>query len=72
VEGKSFGMESGALEREGNRCITFSLAPSLCYYSLGAVNHPMTETFAWVGGRASPHHVNATGWKATSPTVIGC
>ena len=63
VEGKSFGMESGALKREGSRCITFPLAPCLCYYSMGAVDQPTPETFAWVGGGASPHHVNAMGRK---------
>jgi hypothetical protein len=71
MEGKSFGMESGALEREGNRCITFPLTPCLCYYSLGAIDHLTTETFAWVGGGALPRHVNMTGQKAMFPTVIG-
>jgi hypothetical protein len=63
VEGKSFGMELGALEREGRRCITFSLSPCLCCYSLGAIDHPTHEIFAWVDGGASPHHVNTTGRK---------
>ena len=53
MEGKSFGMESGALERKGSRCITFPLAPCLCCYSLGVVDHRTTETFAWVGDGAS-------------------
>jgi hypothetical protein len=72
VEGKSFGIESGALEREGSRCITFPLAPCLCCYSLGAIDHPTTETFAWVGGGASPRHVNATSREATSPAATCC
>jgi hypothetical protein len=25
-----------------------------------------TDTFAWVGGSASPYHINATGHEATS------
>jgi hypothetical protein len=59
VEGKSFGMESGALEIEGSEYIP--LAPCLCCYSLGAIDHRMTEMFVWVGGGASPHHVNEVG-----------
>jgi hypothetical protein len=60
------------LWREKAAGLTFPLAPCLCCYSLGAVNHPMTETFMWVGGGASPHHINATGWEVTSPAAIGC
>ena len=71
VEGKSFGMESGALEREGSRCITFPLASCLCCYSLGAVDHPTNETFAWVCGGASPRHVSVTGRKVTSSAITG-
>ena len=71
MEDKSFGTELVALEREGSRCITFPLVPCLCCYSLGAVDHPMIETFAWVGGGASPRYVYATRQKATSPAVIG-
>ena len=41
------------LWREKAVGITFPLAPCLCYYSLGVVDHPMTETFAWVGDGAS-------------------
>jgi hypothetical protein len=60
------------LRREKTAGITFLLAPCLCYYTLGAIDHPTTETFAWVGGGASPYHINATGWEATSPTTTGC
>ena len=60
------------LWREKAVGITFPLAPCLYYYSLEAVDHPMTETFAWVGGGASPRHVNATGREVTSPAATGC
>ena len=49
------------LYREKAAGITFPLAPCLCCYSLGAVDHPTTETFTWVGGRALPCHVYAIG-----------
>ena len=49
------------LWREKATGITFPLASCLCCYSLGAVDHPMTETFTWVGGGASPHHIDAIG-----------
>ena len=51
------------LWREKAVGITFPLAPCLCCYSLWAINHPTTETFAWVGGGALPHHVNAIGQR---------
>ena len=51
------------LWREKAAAITFPLAPCLYCYSLGAVDHPTPETFAWVGSGASPCHVNATGQK---------
>ena len=60
------------LWREKAAGVTFPLAPCLCYYSLGGIDHPMTETFAWVGGGALPCQVNATGWEATSSTTTGC
>jgi len=60
------------LWREKVAGITFPLAPCLCCYSLGAVDHPMTETFVWVGGGPLPRHVNVTGLEAMSPTVTGC
>ena len=72
MEGKSFGMESGALEREKAIGITFPLVPCLCYYSLGVVDHHTTETFAWVGGGALPCPVNVMGQEVTSPAIIGC
>jgi hypothetical protein len=60
------------LWREKAAGVTFPLAPCLCCYSLGSVDHPTTETFAWVGSGASPHHVNATGPGGDSPATIGC
>jgi hypothetical protein len=51
VEGKSFGMELGALEREGRRCITFSLSPCLCCYSLGpSITPRMRYLRGWTVG----------------------
>jgi len=42
----------------------------ITFYSLGAVEPPhttmTTDMFAWVGGSASPHHINAIGHEATS------
>ena len=71
VEGKSFGMESGALEREGSMCITFPLTPCLCCYSLGAIDHPTPE-MCCVGGRwGFALSCQCDGLKATSPAVIG-
>jgi hypothetical protein len=52
--------------------IAFPLAPCLCCCSLGAIDHPTTEMFVWVGDGASPYHINATGREATSPAAIGC
>ena len=55
VSGGVVGWKAKALEwnqelwREKAVGITFPLAPCLCCYSLGAVDHPTTETFAWVG-----------------------
>ena len=60
------------LWREKAAGVTFPLSPCLCCYSLGAVDHPTTETFAWVGGGALPYHVNMMGREATSPATIGC
>ena len=60
------------LWREKAAAITFPLAPCLYYYSLGAVNHPTTEMFAWVGGGALPCPVNVMGQEVTSPATIGC
>ena len=65
--GGTVGWKAKALEwnqelwREKAVGITFPLAPCLCCYSLWAVDHSTTKMFAWVGGRASPRHVNATG-----------
>ena len=60
------------LYREKAAGITFPLAPCLYCYSLGAIDHPTTETFTWVGGEASPRHVNAMSLEVTSPAIIGC
>jgi hypothetical protein len=57
------------LWREKAAGITFPLAPLSLL--LGVVGHPTTEMFAWVDGGASPHPVNATGLKATSPAITG-
>jgi hypothetical protein len=57
------------LWREKATGITFPRPLSLL---LGVIDHPTTETFAWVDGGASPHPVNATGPKATSPAITGC
>jgi hypothetical protein len=48
------------LWREKVPGITFPLTPCLYCYSMVAIDHPTTETFAWVGGGALPHHVNVT------------
>jgi hypothetical protein len=68
VGGKSFGMKSGALEREGSRCITFPLTPCLYYYSLGVIDHP--TTVQWARRR---RHISATGqWGfASSHQCVG-
>ena len=59
------------LRREKAAGITFPLTRYLCCYSLGAVDHPTTEAFVWVGAGALPCHVNVMGRKATSPVVTG-
>jgi hypothetical protein len=59
------------LWRQNAAGITFPLAPCLCCYSLGTSDHPTTEMFAWIGGGALPHHVNAMGCEVTSPVVTG-
>jgi len=75
--GSVVGWKAKALEwnqelwREKTAGITFPLAPCLYCYSLGAVDHPTTEMFAWVGDGASPRPINVTGREATSPVVIG-
>jgi len=59
------------LRREKAAGITFPLTRYLCCYSLGAVDHPTTEAFVWVGAGALPCHVNVMGREATSPAATG-
>jgi hypothetical protein len=49
------------LWREKAAGVTFPLAPCLYYYNLGAIDHPTSKMFVWVGVGASPRHVNVTG-----------
>ena len=59
------------LWREKAAGVTFPLALCLCCYSLGAIDHPTTETFACVGRGASHRHANAMGQEAMSPATTG-
>jgi hypothetical protein len=63
-------MESGALEKEGSR-YNHPSRPCRCCYSLGAIDHPTTEMFMWVGGGALLRHVNVMGQEVMSPAATG-
>ena len=66
-------MERGDLGREGrwsqkvaDNLSSHALVSSIVW-GLGITPRPTTtDTFAWTGGLASPHHINAMGHKATS------
>jgi hypothetical protein len=61
------------VERSRYNKIAFPLAPSTSLLILGWGHRPSHdhETFAWMGGGASPRHVNVTGWERRRPLLTG-